>query len=117
MRLASLLLLLAACPALAAAQDAARGRELYQTYCGGCHYERVHDRLRSEVKDLSDLRDMVTRWAPQTKYRFSRRECAIVFVGFQAAGTLGRRIARVFTIGGLSAHPDRSSRLQRRTGR
>jgi metallo-beta-lactamase family protein len=62
------------------------------------------------------------------RYNISRRECAIVFVGFQAAGTLGRRIvdgaktvrlfgeeypvrARVFTIGGLSAHADRSALL------
>jgi mono/diheme cytochrome c family protein len=72
MRFASLLLLLF--PLAAAAQDAARGRVLYEAYCGGCHYERVHDRLRTEVKDLSDLRDMVTRWAPQTKYRFSLDE-------------------------------------------
>jgi metallo-beta-lactamase family protein len=58
----------------------------------------------------------------------SRAECAIVFVGFQAAGTLGRRLvdgeetiklwgestpvkARIFTIGGLSAHADRSALL------
>ena len=41
---------------------------------GGCHYERVHDRLRSEVKDLSDLRDMVARWAPQTKRSFTLDE-------------------------------------------
>lgn len=58
----------------------------------------------------------------------SRKECAIVFVGFQAAGTLGRKIvdgartvrlfgddypvrAKVFTIGGLSAHADRSALL------
>jgi metallo-beta-lactamase family protein len=58
----------------------------------------------------------------------ARRECAIVFVGFQAAGTLGRKIvdgaatvrlfgedypvrAKVFTIGGLSAHADRSALL------
>jgi metallo-beta-lactamase family protein len=57
-----------------------------------------------------------------------RPECAIVFAGFQAAGTLGRRIvdgaktvrlfgeacpvrARVFTIGGLSAHADQSALL------
>jgi metallo-beta-lactamase family protein len=57
-----------------------------------------------------------------------RPECAVVFTGFQAAGTLGRRIvdgatsvrlfgepcavrAKVFTIGGLSAHADRSALL------
>ena len=62
------------------------------------------------------------------RYNVSRPECAIVFVGFQAAGTLGRRIvdgaqsvrlfgdeypvrAQVFTIGGLSAHADRSALL------
>jgi metallo-beta-lactamase family protein len=62
------------------------------------------------------------------RWNISRPECAIVFVGFQAAGTLGRRIvdgaasvrlfgeqypvrARVFTIGGLSAHADQSALL------
>jgi metallo-beta-lactamase family protein len=62
------------------------------------------------------------------KHNISRPECALVFTGFQAAGTLGRRIvdgaqsvrlfgedyavrARVFTIGGLSAHADRSALL------
>ena len=62
------------------------------------------------------------------KHNLSRPECAIVFAGFQAAGTLGRKIvdgakrvrlfgedypvrARVFTIGGLSAHADRSALL------
>ena len=62
------------------------------------------------------------------RYNISRPECAIVFVGFQAAGTLGRRIvdgaknvrlfgeeyevrARVFTIGGLSAHADQAALL------
>ncbi len=62
------------------------------------------------------------------RWNIGRPECAIVFVGFQAAGTLGRRIvdgaktarlfgeqypvrAKVFTIGGLSAHADRSALL------
>ena len=62
------------------------------------------------------------------RYNISRPECAIVFVGFQAAGTLGRRIvdgakdvrlfgeehavrAKVYTIGGLSAHADRDALL------
>lgn len=62
------------------------------------------------------------------RHNIARPECAIVFVGFQAEGTLGRRIvdgaksarlfgeeypvrARIFTIGGLSAHADRSALL------
>ncbi|MGH8732320.1 MAG: c-type cytochrome [Burkholderiales bacterium] len=56
------------------AQDPASGRALYETHCGGCHYERVHDRLRTEVKDLSDLRDMVARWAPQTRRTYTLDE-------------------------------------------
>lgn len=73
MRLASgCLLLLLAWPAMA--QDAAHGKVLYETHCGTCHYERVHDRLRSDVKDLADLRDMVARWAPQTRRSFTLDE-------------------------------------------
>jgi metallo-beta-lactamase family protein len=62
------------------------------------------------------------------RYNLPRPECAVVFVGFQAAGTLGRRIvdgaksvrifresypvrAKVFTINGLSAHADRDALL------
>jgi metallo-beta-lactamase family protein len=62
------------------------------------------------------------------RYNLSRPECSIVFAGFQAQGTLGRRIvdgaktvrifgepyavrARVFTIGGLSAHADQAALL------
>jgi mono/diheme cytochrome c family protein len=60
--------------AAAPAQDAERGRVLYQTHCGGCHYERVHQRLRSEIRDLADLRDMVARWAPQARRTYTLDE-------------------------------------------
>ena len=62
------------------------------------------------------------------KYNIGRSECSIVICGFQAAGTLGRRLvdgarqvtlfgeriavrARIHTIGGLSAHADREALL------
>ena len=58
-----------ALPLGAAAQDVQRGKLLYETHCNECHYERVHDRLRSDVKDLADLRDVVWRRARETKKR------------------------------------------------
>lgn len=62
------------------------------------------------------------------RHNLGRPECAIVIIGFQAEGTLGRRLvdgekrvrlfgeelpvrARVHTIGGLSAHADRDALL------
>lgn len=73
MRLASTCLALSLTfPAFA--QDPAPGRLLYETHCGGCHYERVHQRVRSDVKDLGGLRDTVARWADQTKHRFTVQE-------------------------------------------
>jgi metallo-beta-lactamase family protein len=62
------------------------------------------------------------------KHNLWRKECSIVIVGFQAQGTLGRKIvdgakwvrvlgedisvaADIYTIGGLSAHADRDSLL------
>jgi len=62
------------------------------------------------------------------QHNLSRRECSVVITGFQAAGTLGRRLvdgarrvrlfgkevpvrADIYTIGGLSAHADRDGLL------
>lgn len=63
------------------------------------------------------------------KYNLPREESAVVIVGFQAGGTLGRRLvdgagtvrlfgdeypvrAKIHTIGGLSAHGDQAALLQ-----
>ena len=72
MRLASLCLFLI--PGMAWAQDPAPGRLLYETHCGSCHYERVHERTKSDVKGLADLRDTVARWSAQTKHSFTLDE-------------------------------------------
>jgi cytochrome c5 len=65
-------------PALA--QDAQRGRLLYETYCGLCHYERVHQRERSRslVHSMADLHGQVARWAPQTGREFSAEDIEAV---------------------------------------
>jgi metallo-beta-lactamase family protein len=63
------------------------------------------------------------------KYNISRPECHVIIIGFQAPGTLGRRLvegqqevhlngdnlkvaAQIHTIGGLSAHGDRDDLLR-----
>jgi mono/diheme cytochrome c family protein len=71
--LAAAAAVLLAVSAPAQAQDAARGKELYQTHCLGCHYERIHKRdpARSLVRTLPQLRVEVVRRAEQTGRRFS----------------------------------------------
>jgi cytochrome c len=63
----------AAFAAPAQAQDAARGKALYETHCLSCHYERIHKRdpSRSLVRSMAQLRAEVARRAEQTGRRFS----------------------------------------------
>jgi mono/diheme cytochrome c family protein len=74
MRTLAFLLLAWALPA--AAQDAERGRVLYETFCMTCHYERVHERPRerSAVKSVTDLRGQVARWSERTRMRFTPQD-------------------------------------------
>ena len=58
----------------ASGQDVQLGRLLYETHCGACHYERVHDRKKTIIRQLADLRDEVGRWAPQTGRQFTLDE-------------------------------------------
>jgi mono/diheme cytochrome c family protein len=53
----------------AAAQDARRGQQLYETHCLSCHYERIHkrDRTRSVVRSLVALRVEVASRAEAAK--------------------------------------------------
>lgn len=63
------------------------------------------------------------------KHNLWRKECSVIFVGYQSTGTLGRKIiegepkvhilgqdiavkAKIYTIGGLSAHADRDELLE-----
>ena len=68
---ATLALALAAFPA--AAQDAQRGRALYETHCLVCHYERIHKRdpSGSLIRSTAALRTEVATWAARTPTRFT----------------------------------------------
>ncbi|HUJ86841.1 MAG TPA: hypothetical protein VLX30_08330 [Burkholderiales bacterium] len=72
--LALLIALAAALPAQA--QDARRGRALYETLCLSCHYEHVHDRApaRSRIHSLKELREETALRAGLTGVRFTRED-------------------------------------------
>ena len=70
------LALLAGAPLSSPAQDAERGRELYEAYCTSCHYERIHrrDPARSLVRTLPQLRAQVAERAALTGRTFPLRD-------------------------------------------
>jgi len=58
----------------AQAQGIDRGRLLYDTHCGSCHTERLHDREKSVIRSYADLRAEVGRRAAMTNRRFTPDE-------------------------------------------
>lgn len=68
---AALALALAVVPV--AAQDAQRGKALYENHCLTCHYERIHKRdpARSLIRSLAMLRAEVLLRAGQADRRFT----------------------------------------------
>ena len=71
MRAVLALVLMVVMPAWA--QDAQRGRLLYETHCLSCHYERIHKRdpSRSLVRTFTQLRLEVAQRAANTGQRFT----------------------------------------------
>jgi len=67
------LMLAASSAAAQNAPDATRGKSLYETHCGGCHYARLHERPRerSLVHSLAELRSEVARRAALTGRPFT----------------------------------------------
>ena len=73
MRTAFAIVALAALALPAQAQDAGRGKLLYETHCLSCHYERIHKRdpAHSTIRSNTALRLEVGRWAEQVKRPFT----------------------------------------------
>ena len=71
MRAVLALILLLAMPGWA--QDAQRGKLLYETHCFTCHYERIHNRdpAHTLVRTFTQLRLEVAQRAANTGQRFT----------------------------------------------
>ncbi len=65
-------LVLGAGPALAA--DPQQGKLMYETYCGTCHYEKLHERKNTEIRSMAALKVAVAKWAMQVKRNFTPAE-------------------------------------------
>jgi mono/diheme cytochrome c family protein len=62
------------CMSTAGAADAQSGKLLYETHCGACHYEKLHERKSSRIDTLARLQAEVAKWAAQTNRRFTDAE-------------------------------------------
>ena len=58
------------------AQDAQRGKALYDTHCVACHYERIHKRdpSRSLIRSIAQLRVEVVQRAALTGQSFTTED-------------------------------------------
>jgi metallo-beta-lactamase family protein len=117
------------------------GREMMQWLRNEHHGFRMH--FIQDVEDSIALNDIrcgaiiisasgmcdAGRIKHHLRHNLGRAECSVVIVGFQAAGSLGRRLvervprvrlfgqevsvrADIYTIGGLSAHADQAALLR-----
>jgi len=58
----------------ALAADPQRGKLLYETHCGICHYEKLHERKTTAIASTAALKLEVVKWAGQTGRRFTPEE-------------------------------------------
>lgn len=56
------------------AADSREGKLLYETYCGTCHYEKLHERKTTDIKTLAALKVAVSKWALQAGRSFTPAE-------------------------------------------
>ncbi len=56
------------------AADPQSGKLLYETHCGTCHYEKIHDRKTTKIDTIAALKLEVSKWSAQTVRRFTPAE-------------------------------------------
>ena len=71
---ALLLAAVIALPAGSFAHDVARGRDLYELRCLGCHAESVHGRAKRTAKTFDEVRSWVARWNTSLALGWSAEE-------------------------------------------
>ena len=78
MKRTALTLLLAMAVPGVTAQDAERGRHLYENHCQGCHSSRAHIREGRKVRTRTDLSAWVRRWQRSQSLNWGEEEVADV---------------------------------------